>query len=38
MAETETILSAYLSLRANLARTVMTIVPPNEIENIVQET
>jgi len=38
MAETETILSAYMSLRTSLARAVMTIVPPKEIEDIVQET
>ena len=38
MAETDTILSVYMSLRASLARAVMTIVPPREIEDIVQET
>ena len=38
MAETETILSVYMALRASLARSVMTIVPPKEIEDIVQET
>jgi RNA polymerase sigma factor (sigma-70 family) len=38
MAETESILSVYMSLRASLARAVMTIVPPKEIEDIVQET
>ena len=38
MAETETVLSVYMSLRASLARAVMTIVPPKEIEDIVQET
>ena len=38
MAETETVLSVYMSLRASLARAVMTIVPPREIEDIVQET
>lgn len=38
MAETDTILNVYLSVRASLARAVMTIVPPREIEDIVQET
>jgi len=38
MAETETVLSAYMSMRASLARAVMAIVPPKEIEDIVQET
>ena len=38
MPENDTILSVYMSLRASLARAVMTIVPPKEIEDIVQET
>jgi RNA polymerase sigma-70 factor (ECF subfamily) len=38
MPETEDILSVYLSIRASLARAVMAIVPPREIEDIVQET
>ena len=38
MAESDNIVSVYMSLRASLARAVMTIVPPREIEDIVQET
>ena len=38
MPESENILSVYMSIRASLARAVMAIVPPREIEDIVQET
>jgi RNA polymerase sigma-70 factor (ECF subfamily) len=38
MADSDSIYSIYLSLRASLARTVMRIVPPREVEDIVQET
>ncbi len=38
MPDSDSILSVYLSLRKSLARAVMTIVPPREIEDIVQET
>jgi len=38
MAGSESIHSIYLSLRGNLARAVSGIVPPKEIEDIVQET
>ena len=38
MAGVDSIHEIYMSLRGNLARTVRGIVPPNEIEDIVQET
>ena len=38
MAGAESIHSIYMSLRASLARVVSGIVPPREIEDIVQET
>jgi RNA polymerase sigma-70 factor (ECF subfamily) len=38
MAEEEGIIGTYLSLRRNLARSVMGIVPPKDVEDIVQET
>ena len=38
MAGSESIHSIYMSLRGNLARAVSKIVPPKEIEDIVQET
>jgi len=38
MAGAESIHSIYMSLRASLARVVSRIVPPREIEDIVQET
>ena len=38
MAKKEGILSIYMSLRSNLARSVMGIVPPKDVEDIVQET
>ena len=38
MAGADNILGSYMSLRASLARAVMRIVPPKEIEDIVQET
>ena len=34
----ETIQSIYIGLRTSLARAVMGIVPPREVEDIVQET
>jgi RNA polymerase sigma-70 factor (ECF subfamily) len=34
----ETILNIYIGLRTSLARAVMGIVPPREVEDIVQET
>ena len=34
----ETILNIYIGLRSSLARAVMGIVPPREVEDIVQET
>lgn len=38
MAESEDILTIFLSLRGRLARAVRGIVPPTEVEDIVQET
>lgn len=38
MAGADNILSIFLSLRGSLARAVLRIVPPKEIEDIVQET
>jgi RNA polymerase sigma-70 factor (ECF subfamily) len=38
MAESDTIHTIYVALRASLARAVMRIVPPKEVEDIVQET
>jgi len=38
MADSDTIYSVYLSLRGSLTRAVMRIVPPKEVEDIVQET
>jgi RNA polymerase sigma factor (sigma-70 family) len=38
MAETDNINQVYLSIRSGLARAVLGIVPPKEIEDIVQET
>jgi RNA polymerase sigma-70 factor (ECF subfamily) len=38
MADPDTIHAIYVSLRARLARAVMRIVPPKEVEDIVQET
>lgn len=38
MSDPDTLYSIYLSLRARLARAVMRIVPPREVEDIVQET
>lgn len=38
MSNYETLYHAYLGLRRSLAKTVSTIVPPREIEDIVQET
>jgi RNA polymerase sigma-70 factor (ECF subfamily) len=38
MADPDTIHTIYVSLRARLARAVMRIVPPKEVEDIVQET
>ena len=38
MSNYETLYDAYLSLRRSLAKAVSTIVPPREIEDIVQET
>lgn len=38
MADPDTIHTIYVSLRASLARAVMRIVPPKEVEDIVQET
>lgn len=38
MAKEEGILGIYMSLRASLARSVMGIVPPKDVEDIVQET
>lgn len=38
MSNHETLYRAYLGLRLSLARAISTIVPPREIEDIVQET
>jgi RNA polymerase sigma-70 factor (ECF subfamily) len=38
MADPDSIHAIYVSLRARLARAVMRIVPPKEVEDIVQET
>ena len=38
MAGIDSINDIYLSLRGNLARALVGIVPPKEIEDIVQET
>ena len=38
MADPDTIHTIYVSLRTRLARAVMRIVPPKEVEDIVQET
>lgn len=38
MSNYETLYRAYLGLRVSIARVVSTIVPPREIEDIVQET
>ena len=38
MSDSENILSTYVALRAKLARAVMGIVPPRDVEDIVQET
>lgn len=38
MAGDEGIYGVYLALRSSLARTLMRIVPPKEVEDIVQET
>lgn len=38
MSNYETLYKAYLGLRLSLAKAVSTIVPPSEIEDIVQET
>lgn len=38
MAGDEGIYGVYLAVRASLARTVLRIVPPKEVEDIVQET
>ena len=38
MAKADSIHRVYMSLRGNLARAVVGIVPPKEIEDIVQET
>lgn len=38
MADPDTIHTIYVSLRAKLARAVMRIVPPKDVEDIVQET
>lgn len=38
MRDTERITSVFIALRGNLARAVRHIVPPKEIEDIVQET
>lgn len=37
MADTNSLTSLYLSMRASLARSLVGIVPPKEIEDIVQE-
>lgn len=38
MASVENVVSIYMSLRGSLARAVLGIVPPKEVEDIVQET
>ena len=38
MASDETITNIYLSMRQSIARSVMGIIPPKEVEDIVQET
>ena len=38
MAETDRLLDTYMALRGRIARLVMGIVPPKEVEDIVQET
>ena len=38
MAKSDRLIHAYMALRGQIARLVMRIVPPNEVEDIVQET
>ena len=38
MAESDRLIDAYIALRGQIARLVMRIVPPKEVEDIVQET
>ena len=38
MAESDRLFDAYMALRGQIARLVMSIVPPKEVEHIVQET
>ncbi len=38
MAESDRLFDAYMALRGQIARLVMSIVPPKEVEDIVQET
>ena len=38
MAESDRLFDAYMALRGQIARLVMRIVPPKEVEDIVQET
>ena len=38
MAQSDRLLDAYIALRGQIARLVMNIVPPKEVEDIVQET
>ena len=38
MAESDRLFDAYMALRGQIARLVMSIVPPKEVEDIVQGT
>ena len=38
MSQSDRLLDAYIALRGQIARLVMNIVPPKEVEDIVQET
>lgn len=38
MAESDRLIDTYINLREQIARLVMRIVPPKEVEDIVQET
>ena len=38
MAESDRLIDTYIALREQIARLVMHIVPPKEVEDIVQET
>ena len=38
MAESDRLIDVFIALRGQIARLVMSIVPPKEVEDIVQET